>query len=444
MANKMNIDSGAVMNAVRNGVEGTDYTGASAAYKEMVPNIEGRSASIADVGNPILNYQVVQNEFLDVLINRILYTYVRDMLYENQLRQLITGNLPLGADLQEIGVNPAEAQPFDPTGVNLLMQEKPDVKVLYHRVNRKDRYKVTISDEQLRQAFISWDSLDRFIAAIVNSMYNGAEMDEFMLMKRTLGRAVTNTDLGPSSVITLTPVTDENSGKKLASAIIGASASLTFPSLKYNKIGYKTWTPRDRQILIIRSDVWANVNVEALAFAFNIDRIEFAGRTIQVDDFGQATNVMAMLVDESFLQVWDQLKTTREFYNAEGMYWNYYFHVWQIYSYSLLANAVAFVDGTTPTNTIDAVAVAPNAVTLNKGTQFTFDATVTGTGVFNEAVEWSVSPTTSGSNINRAGTLTIADGEAAATLTVTAKSQQDSSKLGTATVTVNGNTGGGA
>lgn len=438
-SSKTSFDGVAAMNAVREGIDGTDYNGASDAYKAAVPYIEGRSASIQDVGNPIINYQAVQNEFLDVLINRIAYTFVRDMLYENQLRQLISGNLPLGADLQEIGVNPAEAQPFDPTGINLLLQEKSDVKVLYHRVNRKDRYKVTISDEQLRQAFVSWDSLDRFIAAIVNSMYNGAEMDEFMLMKQTLGKSVSKGDV---KTITAAPVTDENSGKKLASQLIGTSSALTFPGTKFNNIGYKTWTPKDRQVLIVRADVNANLNVEALAYAFNLDKIEFLGRVIEVDDFGPATNVMAMLVDESFLQVWDQLKTTREFYNAEGMYWNYYFHVWQIYSYSLLANAVAFVDGSTPTNTITAVAVSPTTAALNKGAQLTFDATVTGTGVFEESVNWTVTGGVAGTIINRAGTLSVSPAETAATLTVTATSTQDKSKAGTATVTVNGNTAG--
>lgn len=438
MATKSNIDGVAALNAVRDGLEGSDYNGASDAYKAAVP-MASRSASIADVGNPIINYQAVQNEFLDVLVNRIAFTYVRDQLYENQLRQLISGTLPLGADLQEIGVNPVEAQPFDPTGINLLMQEKPDVKVLYHRVNRKDRYKVTISDEQLRQAFVSWDSLDRFIAAIVNAMYNGAEMDEFMLMKRTLGRAVTKGDV---TTISGAPVTDETSGKKLASQIIGASASLTFPGVKYNKIGYKTWTPKDRQVLIVRADVNANLSVEALAYAFNLDKIEFMGRVIEVDDFGSATNVMAMLVDESFLQVWDQLKVNREFYNAEGLYWNYYFHVWQVYSYSLLANSVAFVDGSTPTTTITAVTVSPTTAALNKGTSLTFDATVTGTGDFDEAVNWTVTGGVAGTVINRAGTLSVSPAETAASLTVTATSAQDNTKTGTATVTVNGNTAG--
>lgn len=438
-SSKQTFDGVAAVNAVREGLDGTDYNGASEAYQAAVPYIEGRSASIQDVGNPIINYQAIQNEFLDVLINRIAYTFVRDMLYENQLRSLISGNLPLGADLQEIGVNPAEARPFDPTGINLLMQEKPDVKVLYHRVNRKDRYKVTISDEQLRQAFVSWDSLDRFIAAIVNSMYNGAEMDEFMLMKQTLGRSVAKTDV---TTITSTPVTDETSGKKLAAQIIGTSSAFTFPSTKYNKLDYKTWTPKDRQILIVRADVNANLNVEALAYAFNLDKIEFMGRVIEVDDFGAATNVMAMLVDESFLQVWDQLKTTREFYNAEGMYWNYFFHVWQVYSYSLLANAVAFVDGSTPSNTITGVTVSPTTAALNKGTSLTFDATVAGTGVFDETVNWTVTGGVAGTVINRAGTLSVSPAETAATLTVTATAVGDNTKSGTATVTVNGNIAG--
>ena len=43
------------------------------------------------------------------------------------------------------------------------------------------------------------------------------------------------------------------------------------------------------------------------------------------------------------MQVYDNLFETTEFYNAQGLYWNYWLNHWQTYGYSLFANAVAFV-----------------------------------------------------------------------------------------------------
>ena len=53
--------------------------------------------------------------------------------------------------------------------------------------------------------------------------------------------------------------------------------------------------------------------------------------------------VVGALVDEAFFQIFDDLFTITSFYNAKGLYTNYYLNVWQTLAYSILVNAVAFV-----------------------------------------------------------------------------------------------------
>ena len=86
---------------------------------------------------------------------------------------------------------------------------------------------------------------------------------------------------------------------------------------------------------------------------------------------------------------------------------------------------------------ITSVAVTPDTVSVETGKTQSFIATVTGTGTYNDTVTWSVEgKNSSGTTISDSGVLTVAADENAATLTVKATSNGDSTKSGTATVTV--------
>lgn len=83
---------------------------------------------------------------------------------------------------------------------------------------------------------------------------------------------------------------------------------------------------------------------------------------------------------------------------------------------------------------ISAVTVSPATATMAKGDSKAFTAAVTGEGIINGEVEWSQDGAKS--KISEDGLLTIDSAETKTSITVTAKSKQDGTKTGTATVTV--------
>lgn len=94
------------------------------------------------------------------------------------------------------------------------------------------------------------------------------------------------------------------------------------------------------------------------------------------------------------------------------------------------------------TGTISTVDVTPASPSVEKGSGQQFSATVTGTGgPYSTAVDWSVtgaSALKAGTKITSAGYLTVDTAEGNTSLTVTAKSKQDTGKTDTASVTVSG------
>ncbi len=327
----------------------TILNNASADYQARVPT--ATQNNISEVGSAIMSYQATENEFLSALVNKIAMTIVRNKTFKNPLSVLKKGGVPLGRNIEEIYTNPATGTVFDPTGANLLQRQIPDTKAIYHSMNRQGQYKATVSKSQLIHAFTSYSALEQLLNSIVNSIYSGDNLDEFMLMKELFASAITG---GKIIKADLTAGIDTNDGAKaFVKSVRGASQAMEFPTKDFNSY-YNinrdtdaqpviTWTPKDDQILLLRNDVAVNVDVELLAQAFNVSYTDLDNRKIIVDNFGSATRCAAVLCDKSFVQVYDNLQQMESFHNGEGLYDNFIYHHWQTYSLSLFANAVAFI-----------------------------------------------------------------------------------------------------
>lgn len=327
----------------------TILSNASADYQGRVPT--ATQNNITEVGSAIMAYQPTENEFLSALVNKIAMTMVHNKTFRNPLAVLKKGSIPLGRNIEEIYTNPATGTTFDATGADLLARNLPDTKTIYHAMNRQGKYKVTVSKAQLIHAFTSYSALEKLLSSIVNSLYSGDELDEFILMKELVASAITGGKL--LTVELGSDITDTDSAKAFVKSIRTVSQAMTLPSTNFNSYyninkdtdakPVVTWTPKDNQVLLLRNDISVNVDVELLAQAFNVSYTDIQQRTLLVDSFGTNTNCAAVLCDEAFFQVYDNLEQMENFHNGEGLYDNFIRHHWQTYSLSLFANAMAFM-----------------------------------------------------------------------------------------------------
>lgn len=322
---------------------------ATKVFMETVPS--ATEDNIQTISNILFNdaYQPMLNEFVSNLINRIGLTIIRNKTFSNPLSILRKGSMPLGTDIQDLYENPAEAEQYELSNTamaKLLTITDPDTHVAYYRRNRKDLYTKTISRENLQGAFVSWEKFESYISAITTSLYSGNYIDEFELTKSLVDGAYDNNKV---IVETVSAVTDETSAKAFIKKCRSLFNKMKLPSTQYNayskfsgaKGTIKTWTEEDRFVLIVTSDVMAEVDVDVLARAFNIENTKFLGRVIEVDSF-ENEEIQAILCDESWFQIYENLMRFDEFYNARTMTWNEYLHVWQTYAICPFANAVVF------------------------------------------------------------------------------------------------------
>lgn len=418
----LNANSVQILNCIRDS--------ASATYQERIP--VATQNNIRDIGNAMMQFQSTQNEFLNALVNRIARVIITSKSYTNPLAMFKKGIMEYGEQVEEIFVNIAKAHPFDPDVAeeNVFKREIPDVDAVFHRMNYQNFYKVTISNEQLRQAFLSAEGVTDLIARIVDTLYSGSEFDEFLIMKQLIADAARAGKMFPINI----PAPSAATAKQIVTTIKGISNKLEFMSNQYNYMGVLNFTKKENQILLIDAEFDATIDVEVLASAFNMSKAEFMGQRVLVDNFGDLTGVVAALVDRDWFMVFDNLMSFTENYNGEGLYWNYFYHVWKTFSSSPFSNAILFTTGAVG---VTSVSVSPKAAQATPGQNVQLTASVVTTGYAPQDVKWSVTGNASASTtVDCNGLVHIAADESAETITVTATSCYDNGKSDTATITL--------
>lgn len=336
---------------------------------------EATKENMAEIANPILNYEGYRNAFINALMNRIALVLITSKTFYNPLNMFKRGTLAYGETVEEIFVNIARAHQFDQeiAEKEVFKREIPDVQSAFHRLNAKNFYKVTISNEELRTAFLSDYGLSDLIGRIVESLYNGAQVDEFIQMKHIITDAYTKNMLYPVSV----PALSEDTAKSIVRTIKGISNALLYPSTAYNPMGVVNHTPREDQVLLITAQADAYFDVDVLASAFNMSKVEFIGRRVVVDSLGNP-DIIAALVDRDFFMVFNNFEGFTENYNGQGLYWNYFYHVWRTYSRSPFANAVVFTTANVSV-TVDGT-LTPDTINVDNGGSVQIQNTTTSTG----------------------------------------------------------------
>lgn len=423
MASNTNVE---ILNAIR--------AKASPDYQNRIP--EATKETLKEVATSITEYDPAKNEFLHALMNRIALVVLRKKLFNNPLRNFKKGTLAYGTDIEEIFANIAKAHTFNPERDQDLQfkREIADVQSRFHRLNRQDFYKVTISEHQLTNAFLNEYGMRDLIGVLTNTLYNGDNHDEYLIMKNLLTQHIDATE---TYNVHVDAVTSKETAENLLVEVRSMAGSLPFYASKYNPAGVTTFTKKEEMILFVTPRTKALMDVKALAAAFHLDKAEVDFSIVEVDSFGEsdkAKSTIAVLTDADFFVVYDKLQKFTETYNAQGLYWNYFFHHWETISSSEFSNFVRFTTDTLSTDSVTKVEVAPTTIdNAQKGKSYDISAIVTKTGNASEAVAWEVNSTLS---TVQDGVLFINKDETIKELTVTAKAISDPDKSASCTVTI--------
>lgn len=403
---------------------------ASLDYQRAIP--AAVNENLEEIADAVMSSVQLQNDYVAALVNRISASRFTSRMFQNPYQKFIKGTNRFGDTIEEIYVNMANAHEYNASIAEneVYKREIPDINAVFHRRNSKVFYKNTIQYDALYASFLSDNGMRSLIGRIVDAMYGAANRDIFYCTKKLMNV------YAPYYYKVTVPVATAANADQIVTTIKGISNMLEFPSDLYNRFGVENFTEKPRQVLILRADVAAVLDVNSLAKAFNLQYADFiAGTYVTVDTFGDGLdNMLGLLVDDEFFQIYTNLEKFTENYNGQGLYWQYFLHRWMTYSVSPFSNAVAFVTGelTAPT----AITITPAAPNVPQGGNQQFSATVTPSAA-QQSVHWEISGQKNGGTyITATGLLHVDSEESATTITVTAKCPSAQTITKTATVTV--------
>lgn len=328
---------------------------ASQEYQTRIP--EATRENIVSIGQAFASYLPLYNEFCAALINRIGLTLFETATYENKLKAFKRGELTTGQDVQEIFVGMAKAEGmYDPEGKNPLGRRTySNVDVIYHRLNRQDKYAISIGDLDFRRNFSSPAALDTFISAQLNSVYTADEYDEWLLFKHLLATYSftpvdgTATTYFEYEVPLLDGANNAAACKSFVKTLKKSVQDQSFMSDKFNAAGKLKKVAPGNFVLLTHKDLLPELDVEVLMGAFNAEKASIKPEIITMDDFDTLTTdkagapTYALLLEKDFFRIWDTLIHSESIRNPDGLFTNYFYHHHQILSLSPFKNAVRFV-----------------------------------------------------------------------------------------------------
>lgn len=376
-----------IVNAIRNS--------AGTQFQQYVPL--ANAENVAEIGAGILINQTLQNDFITALVDRIGLVVVRNVMLNNPLKKFKKGAMPQGRSIEEIFTDITKAKKYDPEDAEqtVFKREIPNVKTLFHERNRQEFYEQTISDEQLASAFVSWGAFEQFTSSIINAIYNSAEVDEYEYMKLLVENYYAK---GLFKVVPVAVPDTETNAREFVKKVRATARKMSLPvgSRDFNALAVRTKSDMEDLHLLIDADLEATLDVDVLAKAFNMDKSEFLGHVTVIDGFA-SNGLEAVLVDYEWYMVYDNLLKMETIRNPRGLYWNYYFHVWQTLSVSRFSNAVAFVSGTVPK--VTQVIIDPAIASVKQGRTFQFTSYVRATDGADYPVTWKVAANRTGGTV---------------------------------------------
>ena len=371
--------------------------------------------SIAPIGKIILSNQRYKNAFINT-VNLIGLTIIKRNGWDNPWEFTKRGTLRFGQQIRELVLDLCNVYDYN---VNFsdkdrfLSTEVPNVFNVLHEVNFQKFYQTTTSDAQLAMAFDTEGGLFDFIDEAISMLYESLKYDTYLVDKYMLCRRIvdgTVTSVKITDYASLTP-------RQRVAFMKNISNKMTFRSPNYNPAGVRRATRFDDQILIMNTEMEADMSTDVLATSYFRNDAQFRTNLAICDSFSDTDSarlsellgsgyvaftddektalakIPAVIVSREWFMDYDYALDTAsgmkqtEFYNPTTLENNHFLHAWKVFSTSPFENAVVF---TSDTPAVTSVSVSPATATVSAGMDIKLSATVATTGFANKAVQWSI------------------------------------------------------
>lgn len=299
-------------------------------------------------------FQATANQFLEALVNKIVYQKVDKMEFSNPFKQFEGYPVKYGDTIENIFTELPVGYTFDKDNTDPFTKVIPSVKVLYAVINFEMQYCTTIQDSLLRRAVLNEYGLTNLISVILSNMGTRKSIDEYVATIYMLNNADIYAD-GFETVDVSEEATEVGVYKAITQKIIDTATDFALPCSDNNALNVLTSTPTNRLVLVIKQSLLNHINLDYLAGVFNLAKVDLIKKIIPVRSFkvikpgaaaGDETEVGEdldfVVLDSEGFDIHPALEDSGMIYNPKGKYTNHFTNSWKIISYKYYYNARAF------------------------------------------------------------------------------------------------------
>ena len=338
--------------------------------------------NLQNIFTSMMSYSQGRNTIIPSLLERIGLQTVDTSAWRNPLAMYKKDPMRYGMTHEETFVNMCKGKLYDPreSYEYAFQQYQSYIMSVFHKVNLNMQYPVTITYDNLRSAFLTEYGIRDMMSAKMESAVTAANWDEYNAMKSMID---TGYDAQILPAVTVPAVTDESSAKKLLTEIKAAVNEFRFPNPANNIAGATSASTPYNLIWLTTPRVDAQISVEALAYAFNMDKAQVDVRTVIVDKFDNEA-IQGVLMDVRFFNVRDQFREMSVQRLANILSWNYFYTMVEMVSASPFYPMRVFTTDTVATSSLS---ITASDATYTAGEVVTIPATVTGgTGTYHQGL----------------------------------------------------------
>lgn len=257
-------------------------------------------SGIISLGNTLSLSDDDSDAFLGALVDRIGKTVIRTLDLELDFPKLFMDSFEFGAILQKVSINPFDAQSnsdwlvggenFSPTFAQI---DKPSITVKYFKGATTWSYRVSIPSDIFTTAFLSLESMNSFIDAIMSALNDSMVLSinnmSRLAIDNLIAEKVKGTNGTSNCVINLLKLYNENTTSDLTPATAMRSkefmrfASMIIrnyikymaePSKLYNMGGMVRTTARDNMHVLMLTDFASAMESYLLSDSYNYNFVD--------------------------------------------------------------------------------------------------------------------------------------------------------------------------
>lgn len=279
------------------------------------------------------------------MIGKIAYQFIRQIEAKDPLSLFDKMPITNGDTIEQAVIKLVESQTYDKTGANALKRDTT-VKMAVRYFNNWERrkYKTTVDISELRKALVSSSSAEAVASNLVSVLSQSRIDEKFQNVKKLLKWGTTAGSLGTGTSVLkdVGAVNKASDGtldyKGILKKIKDTVKGMTFVNTTFNTAGLRRRTMLEDIVIVAPYTIINAIDVDELSGVFNLSKAEIRDRLVEID----SDDTFIYIVDKNAILDFTRLYEMANEKNADGLFYNYYLHVEDLFAISPLFDACYF------------------------------------------------------------------------------------------------------